>query len=156
MVRWTRRNNTIYLRQVDYSSRAEGKGAIARAVESASLEPIVMAFNVEAEGKDKSAVIDVTRLFTSDPTELSVKGRLGGGGVDPTRSYIEKTKSFPDQCGSEIASHLRRAAWQRFRPGTLQHGAAARKAHDASSVRLPRRLFHRKLSKITDAPKTAW
>lgn len=95
VVRWTRRNNTIYLRQVDYSSRAEGKGAIARAIESASLEPILMAFNVEAEGKDKSAVIDATRLFTSDPTELSVKGALGGGGIDPTRSYIDKTKSFP-------------------------------------------------------------
>ena len=96
VVRFTRRNNTVYLRLVNYSARSEAKGgAIARAVEAASLEPIAVAFNVEAEGTDKSAVIDVTRLFTTDPTEFSVKNALGGVAVDPSRSYLEKTKAFP-------------------------------------------------------------
>ena len=104
VVRFTRRNNTVFLRTVDYSSRAEGKGAIARAVEAANVEPIVMAFPVEAEGADKSAVIDVTRLFTTDPAEFSVKQQLGGSAVDPTRSFIEKSKAFPTNI--EVKSNL--------------------------------------------------
>ena len=104
VIRFTRRNNVVYLRTVDYSSRAEGKGAIARAIEAANVEPIVMAFNVEAEGEGKSAVIDVTRLFNSDPAEFAVKQRVGGSAVDPTRTFIEKTKSFPTNI--EVKSNM--------------------------------------------------
>ena len=39
VIRWTRRENKIYMRNVDYSVRAEGEGkAIRRAVESATLD----------------------------------------------------------------------------------------------------------------------
>jgi hypothetical protein len=95
VVRWTRRNNKVYLRNVDYSVRAEDKGAIQRAIEAATLEPIIMAFDVEAEGKDRSAVIEVTRLFTSDVPEFSARQALGGSGIDSTRTFVEKVKSFP-------------------------------------------------------------
>jgi len=104
VVRFTRRENTIFLRQPNYSARAEGTGAIAHAVESANLEPILEAFNVEAEGKNKSVVIDMTRFFTSDPPEASAKGALGAGGVDPTKSFIERAKSFPTNI--EVTSNL--------------------------------------------------
>lgn len=93
---WTRRNNKIYLRLMDYSVRSDDKGAIRQAVENANLSPIIMAFDVEAEGKDKSAVIDATRLLSSDVSEFSAKGTLGGGGIDAARSYIDKVKSFPE------------------------------------------------------------
>ena len=96
VIRWTRRENKIYMRGVDYSVRAEGEGkAIHRAVESATLEPIIEAFDVQTEGKDKAAVIDVTRLYTSNPSEFSVSSALNAGGVDPGRSYIDNIKSFP-------------------------------------------------------------
>ena len=96
VIRWTRRENKIYMRNVDYSVRAEGEGkAIRRAVESATLEPIIEAFDVQTEGKDKAAVIDVTRLYTSNPQEFSVSSALNAGGVDPGRSYIDNIKSFP-------------------------------------------------------------
>ena len=95
VVRWTRRNNKVYLRGVSFDARAEGKGAINRALEASSLEPIILAFDVEAEGKDKSAVIDVTRLLTSDVSEFSARQALNGTGLDPSRSYIDKVKSFP-------------------------------------------------------------
>ena len=95
VVRWTRRGNTVFLRLVDYSSRAEGTGAIARAVEAAGVEAIAATFPVEAEGKDGAVVVDVTRFFTSDPTEFSVRNRLGGGTADATRSYVERVKAFP-------------------------------------------------------------
>ena len=95
VVRWTRRNNKVYLRAVSYQLRGDGKTAIQRAVDDASLEPIIQAFDVEAEGKDKSAVIDVTRLLTSDVSEFAVKRELGAAGVDPSRSYVDKVKAFP-------------------------------------------------------------
>ncbi len=95
VVRFSRRGNTIYMRAPDYSNRALGTGAIARAVQSANVEPIVTAFPVETEGKEGSVVIDVTRFFTSDPAEFSVRAAVGGGAVDATRSYVERVKSFP-------------------------------------------------------------
>jgi hypothetical protein len=95
VVRWTRRNNKVYLRNVDFTLRSTEKGAIQKAIESASLEPIIAAFDVETEGEGKAAVIDVTRLFTSDPQEFSARQALGATGVDPSRSYVEKVKAFP-------------------------------------------------------------
>jgi hypothetical protein len=95
VVRWTRRNNKIYLRNVSYDLRADGNGAIHRGVVAASLEPIILAFDVETEGKEKAPVIDVTRLYLSDIPEFSPKGAIGGAGVDPGRSYIENIKAFP-------------------------------------------------------------
>lgn len=95
VVRFTRRGNTIYLRVPDYNNRAPGTGAIARAIEAANVAPIVASFPVEAEGKDGSAVIEMTRFFTTDPSEFSVRNAVGGGAVDSTRSYIERVKSFP-------------------------------------------------------------
>ena len=104
VVRWTRRGNTILLRVPDYSSRAEGTGALARAVQSANVEPIAATFDVLAEGKEGSVVIDVTRFFTSDPQDFSIRGLVGGGAPDPARSYIERSKSFPTNV--EITSTL--------------------------------------------------
>lgn len=95
VVRWTRRDNRVFLRLVSYKSRASTPGAIQRAVADVSLEPIVMAFDVEAENKDREPVIDVTRLLTSDVSEFAAKGRLGASGVDPARSYVERVKAFP-------------------------------------------------------------
>ncbi len=95
VVRWSRRGNSVLLRVVDYSSRAVGTGAIARAVETANVEAIAATFDVAAEGPNGSVVIDVTRFFTSDPSDFSVRNRVGGGTADPTRSYVERVKAFP-------------------------------------------------------------
>ncbi len=105
VVRWTRRANKIYLHSVSYDLRADdGDAAIKSGVSAASVEPIIAVFDVETEGEKKSAVIDVTRFFTSDPSDFSVKGAIGGVGVDPTRSYVERMKSFPTNI--EIVSNL--------------------------------------------------
>jgi hypothetical protein len=95
VVRWERRGNKVLLWQAIFEKRSDGK-AIQRAVDSANLGSIIMGFNVEAEGKDKSAVIDVTSLFTSDVPEFSARRLVtGASGVDGSRSYIEEIKSFP-------------------------------------------------------------
>jgi Met-zincin/Domain of unknown function (DUF5117)/Domain of unknown function (DUF5118) len=95
VVRWVRRENRVFLRDVSYAMRGDGAGAVQKAVAASSLEPIVMAFDIEAEGENKAPVIDVTRLLTTDVAEFSVKQTLGAGSVDAARSYIEQVKSFP-------------------------------------------------------------
>lgn len=104
VVRWTRRGNSIQIRQPNYDVRSEGQGAIVRAVEAANVEPIVATFPVEAEGPDGSAVIDVTRFFTGDITGFAVKDALGGGMLDPARTFVDRAKAFPQNV--EVVSNL--------------------------------------------------
>jgi hypothetical protein len=95
VVRWDRRGNKIYLWKVGFAKRAEGQ-AIRSSVESASQDTIVAAFNVEAEGKDRSSVVLATPLFTTDLADMSVRRAVGSaGGVDEARSYLAEVKSFP-------------------------------------------------------------
>jgi hypothetical protein len=91
VVKWERRGNRVLLRNVAYDVVADPKLPISRAVQSANNDTIIMAFNVEAIGKDDAAVIDVTRLFTTEVTEFSARTRLRARGFDATRSFIDKT-----------------------------------------------------------------
>src|SRR5262245_25816690 len=103
VVKWERKNNRILLRNVSYEVVADPKLPVARAVEAANNDTIIMAFNIEAFGKDDSSVIDVTRLFTTEITEFSARTRLRARGFDPTRSFIEKTKSFPTNIEVQVS-----------------------------------------------------
>jgi hypothetical protein len=96
IVRFTRRGTKVFLRSVDYSMRSASDGAAKIGVDENSLEPILMAFDVITENDDHSPVIDVTPLFTSDPPDFSAKDAVGGAGVDPSRSYIDAVKAFPN------------------------------------------------------------
>lgn len=102
VVRWTRRGNKIYLRLVNYSNRAVGEGAIKTAVDSANVEPILQAFDVETEGDEKSAVIDVSKFYVSDPAEFSAKRAVNGSSVDGSRSYIDSVKAFPTNIETRV------------------------------------------------------
>ncbi len=82
---------------------ADPKLPVSRAVQAANNDTIIMAFNIEAIGKDDSAVIDVTRLFTTEVTEFSARTRLRARGFDASRSFIEKTKSFPTNIEVEVS-----------------------------------------------------
>ena len=83
---------------------ADAAAPIARAVEASNYSPIVMAFNIEALGKDDAAVIDVTRLFTTDVPEFSGRTRVGARAFDASRSFVERTVSFPENVEIE-ATH---------------------------------------------------
>ena len=104
VVKWERRGDRILLRAVSYDVIADPKAPIAKAVEAANNNPILMAFNVEAEGKDGTAVIDVTRLFTTDVTEFSGRTRVGARNFDASRSFVDRTVSFPENIEVE-ATH---------------------------------------------------
>ena len=95
VLKWERRGNKVYLWKVGFKKRGTGK-AVQAAVEASSTDSIIAMFNVEAEGKDRSAVITVTNLFLSGLADLSLS-RAGGGGstIDELRSYISDVKAFP-------------------------------------------------------------
>src|SRR5690349_8733285 len=103
VVKWERKGNRILLRNVAYDVVADPKLPVARAVQAANNDTIIMAFNIEAFGKDESAVIDVSRLFTTEVTEFSARTRLRARGFDASRSFIEKTKSFPTNIEVEVS-----------------------------------------------------
>jgi hypothetical protein len=104
VVKWERRGDRILLRAVSYDVVADPSTPIARAVEAANYNPIVAAFNIEALGKDDAAVIDVTRLFTTDVPEFSGRTRVGARAFDTTRSFVERAVSFPENIEVE-ATH---------------------------------------------------
>jgi hypothetical protein len=95
VVKWERRGDRILLRAVSYEVTADPATEIARAVEAANYNPIVMAFNIEALGADDAAVIEVTRLFTTDVPEFSGRTRVGARAFDASRSFVEQAISFP-------------------------------------------------------------
>jgi hypothetical protein len=103
VVKWERRGDRILLRSVSYDVVADPTSPIAKAVEAANNDPIVMAFNVEAE-KDGNPVIDVTRLFTTDVTEFSGRTRVGARTFDTSRSFVDRAVSFPENIEVE-ATH---------------------------------------------------
>ncbi|HSE34044.1 MAG TPA: zinc-dependent metalloprotease [Pyrinomonadaceae bacterium] len=103
VVRWERKGNRILLRNVAYDVVADSKLPVSRAVQAANNDTIIMAFNIEAFGKDDTAVIDATRLFTTEVTEFSARTRLRARGFDASRSFIEKTKSFPTNIEVEVS-----------------------------------------------------
>ncbi|HJZ57087.1 MAG TPA: DUF5117 domain-containing protein, partial [Gemmataceae bacterium] len=96
VLKFERRGNKVYLWKVGFRKRSDGK-AVQAAVEAASTDTIIAAFNVECEGKDRSTVINVSDLFINGLPDLSVAEASGGRGasIDPTRSYLSEVKAFP-------------------------------------------------------------
>src|SRR4051812_1323253 len=101
VVRWERRGDRVFLRSVSYEISSDPKAPIARAVRDANYDPIVMAFNIEALGKDDAPVIEVTRLFTSDVPEFSGRARVRARTFDQSRSFVDRTAAFPQTIEDE-------------------------------------------------------
>jgi hypothetical protein len=95
VVRWERRGDRVFLRAIDYDIVADPQQPISKAVQAANFDAIVMAFNIEALGKDDAPVIEVTRLFTSDVPEFSGRTRVGARAFDQSRSFVDRAVSFP-------------------------------------------------------------
>jgi hypothetical protein len=104
VVKWERRGDRILLRSVSYEVVADPSAPIARAVQAANYDSILMALNIEALGKDDAAVIDVTRLFTTDVPEFSGRTRVRARTFDASRSFVERAVSFPENVEVE-ATH---------------------------------------------------
>ncbi len=145
VVRWELRGEKVLLRDIKYSIRTSKKGPIEYAVEHSNMQPIIKVFSVKAWGKDKSPVIDVTSLFTSDVKEFSAARMVGGSGLDSSRTFLDSLKVFPTniETGVEVTYRLggssssspfgRRSMGPRRDP--RQSGVTVRLHH--SMVRLP-------------------
>jgi hypothetical protein len=96
VVAWEREGNRVLLRQRSFSIRADTTLAISRAVEAQRLGTIIASFNIEAFGPDSAAVIDVTRLYTSNVPEFAALT-----GIVPDRTFLEHVATFPTNVNVE-------------------------------------------------------
>ena len=111
VVRWEQNENKIFLRNINYSVVADSKTPIAQAVQASNNDSILMAFPVAAWGpNNESAVIDVTRLFTTDIQEFSARQRLSATTMDSSRSYIERISPYPENIETEASQTYTRIA----------------------------------------------
>ncbi len=96
VLKFERRGNKLYLWKVGFSKRSDGK-AVQASIDASATDSIIAAFSVECEGKDRSAVINVSDTFIFGITDLPVSRAAGAGGasVDSSRSYLSDVKAFP-------------------------------------------------------------
>ena len=144
VLRWERRENRVLLRSVSYATVADSATPIYQAVRQSNFEPILAAFNVEAYGPDSAPVVDVTRLFTAPPSELGPGGAFPGN-PDPTRSFIERVVSFPENVDVEAILTIPVAA----RAGGAGGAPAGPTPATSQSV-----TMHWSMVKLPDKPMT--
>ena len=75
VVRFERRGNKIYLWSSQFDKRSDGK-AFQASSEASSHDSILAVFPVEAEGKDRSAVIALGEVFVNGLPDLSIIAAL--------------------------------------------------------------------------------
>src|SRR5467141_2857928 len=76
IVVWERMVNKVFLRIVSYAMRADSNQPVARAVRLSNLAPIILSFDIASwhtPPPDSAAVIEVTKLFTTDVQELNLR-----------------------------------------------------------------------------------
>jgi hypothetical protein len=95
-LRWERNGNHVVLRSPSYTITADTSNSVYRSVQNSNYGPIIAMFNVEAYGPDSAAVIDVTRLFTTNVPEFAAIEGTGPNAIDANRSYIERAIAFPE------------------------------------------------------------
>jgi hypothetical protein len=101
VVRWERKFNRILLRTESFVNVAADSLPISRAVKSANFEEIIASFPIAAYGKDStSLVVDVSAMFTTDIGILtpgqSLRDQLKITALDPSRTYIDFARSYPE------------------------------------------------------------
>ena len=97
VVRWEKNANKILLRRVYYDITADSTDNIYRGVQSSSFEPIIRAFEIKTWNSDSTKVVfDVTGLYATDVSEMSPRQRYQARRLDPSRSFVESARTFPE------------------------------------------------------------
>ncbi len=136
-LRWERNGNRIILRSPSFSITADSTLDIWDAVKTASYAPIIAILNVEAWGPDSNAVVDVTRLFTTNIPELAaIRGQ-----IDANRSYVERAIAFPQNIEIEATQ-----------TGTPAGGAAAAGGRGGGAGSAQSVLAHWSIIKLPEQP----
>jgi hypothetical protein len=100
-VRWERKENRVFLRNLNFGITADPKSEIAKAVDAANTPAIMMVFNIEAFGENEAPVIEISRMFTQDIPELSARNTVRGRGMDNQRSFIDRITAYPTNIEAE-------------------------------------------------------
>lgn len=95
VIRWERHGNRVLLRSVRFGIVSNPEAPIAEAVDNANYGAILAAFNIAAFGPDSAPVIEVSRIFTAPPPEISLVRRYRGQ-IDATRSFLERVATYPE------------------------------------------------------------
>jgi hypothetical protein len=95
-VAWQREKDRILLRRTSYGVTAAPGSAIAQAVDALNFGPIIAAFDIASYGPDSAAVIEVTRLFTTNISDFA-----GVNSPQADRSWITWARAFPENVGIE-------------------------------------------------------
>ncbi len=100
VLRWQKEGKRMLLRVVSHNVVASDSLPIHEAVVNSNFEPILYSFDIKAKGKDSiSSLVEVNKLFEGDISALGFpsfyKKIYKIGGLDRSRSYIKKIKSFP-------------------------------------------------------------
>src|SRR2546425_8675071 len=97
IVVWERMGNKVFLRIVSYAMRADSNQPVARAVRLSNIAPIIMSFEVASwHTPDSTAVVEVTKLFTTDVAELNLRqSGMRISRMDPARYVVDHARSFP-------------------------------------------------------------
>ena len=113
IVSWQVQGTRLLLREQSYSLAADSSLPVARAVNAASLAPILAALPIKQHDADGAITVDVTSLFTSPPLELGPGGNVRGA-LDANRSFLESATTHPNNV--EIESTLSYANPQQPQP----------------------------------------
>ncbi|MCU0962429.1 MAG: DUF5117 domain-containing protein, partial [Pirellulaceae bacterium] len=151
VVRWELRGEKVLLRDVKYAIRANTADAIKLAVEATSIAPIIKVFPVKAWGKDKSAVIDVTSLFTGDVTEFSPQRQINASGLDTSRTFLEEVKAFPTNLETKVLATFRLGGGPSGEGASPRERGAPRRDPTQSAVTL---LLHHSMLLLPAQPMT--
>lgn len=150
VVRWERRGHRVLLRTVSYASVSDPSAPIASAVEAASYAPILASFNVAAYGPDSAPVVDVSRLYTAPPNEISIVRQVPGA-IDAGRSFLERVSTFPENVEVEATLTVNATPQpQAFLPGFPPTPPAPGTPPTAKSF-----LMHWSMVKLPDTPMKA-
>ncbi len=103
VIQWELRDDKVLLKLISYDVVADPDAPVAQAVADSNNPAIAEIFDVETYNLDGNPVIDVTNLFVTETSELSVRSRLGARGFANDRSFIEKVVAYPENINVEVS-----------------------------------------------------
>ncbi|MCS5701881.1 MAG: DUF5117 domain-containing protein, partial [Acidobacteria bacterium] len=103
VIQWELRDDKVLLKLISYDVVADPDAPVAQAVADSNNPAIAEIFNVETYNLDGDPVIEVTNLFVTETSELSVRSRLGARGFANDRSFIEKVVAYPENINVEVS-----------------------------------------------------
>ena len=100
LIHFSKKNKQLLIIQKSYINIADKKDPIAKSVAQNNFPPILAAFPIKNNEKDRF-LIDVSKYFNNDSPGFNIlsaaqKKQFGIGSIDSKRSFIDEVKSFKE------------------------------------------------------------